>query len=147
MTMASGVFGLTLEKQLEKVTGAPDMDADTFKTMLVTNTYTPNFDTHDFQNDVTNEVSGTGYTTNGISLTTVASGVASGFYTFDADDSSWTTSTITARGEVIYDSTPGSSATNHVVIGVTFGADYSTTAGTFTIQRNASGIWTIDYIP
>lgn len=145
--MASGIFGLTLEKILEKVAAAPDMDADTFKGLLVTDTYTPNFDTHDFHNDITNEITGTGYTAGGVTLASITSAIASGIYTFDAADLSWTTATFTARGLVIYDSTPGSTSTNHVLEAITFGADFPVSAGTFTVQLNAQGLWYIDYVP
>jgi len=40
-------------------------NTDTFKMMLVTATYSPNKDTHTKRSDVTNEVSGTGYTSGG----------------------------------------------------------------------------------
>lgn len=56
---ASGVYGLTLEKFL--INGAAlDLELETNKVALVTDSYTPNYDTHDFFNDLTNEVSGTG---------------------------------------------------------------------------------------
>lgn len=146
MAMATGWFGLTLEKMFEN-SSAVDLDGDALKAMLVTDTYTPNFDTHDFHNDVTNEVSGTGYTAGGTTVAGVASGVASGFYTFDANDFSWTTATFTARGDVVYDSTPGSTSTNWLLFARTYGSDFSVTAGTFTTQQNASGLWQVDYIP
>jgi hypothetical protein len=46
--------------------GAIDADTDTFKVMLVSSAYSPNKDTHDKRDDVTNEVSGTGYTAGGV---------------------------------------------------------------------------------
>lgn len=146
MTMATGFYGLTLEKMIEN-SAAVDFDSDTLKAQLHTDTYTPNFDTHDFQNDATNEITGTGYTAGGTTVAGVASGVATGFYTFDCNDFVWTTATFTARGDFIYDSTPGSSATNYAMFARTYGSDFSVTAGTFTTQQNASGLWQIDYIP
>jgi hypothetical protein len=50
---------------------APNMDwlSDDVRHALVTSSYTPNLDTHDFWDDVVaNEVSGGGYTTNGYAL-------------------------------------------------------------------------------
>ncbi|MFC9766736.1 hypothetical protein ACFVJ2_33630, partial [Rhodococcus jostii] len=61
----------------------------------------------------------------------------------DAADSSWTTSTITARYAIIYNSTPGTDATRPLIAYVDFGADVSTTAGTFTITWDAAGIVTL----
>lgn len=50
-----------------------DLDSDSLKLMLVGSGYTPNKDTDDYKNDVTNEVTGggaTGYTAGGQALTT-----------------------------------------------------------------------------
>ena len=52
--------------------GSIDLDTDTIKVMLVTSTYTPNQDTHTKRSDVTNEVSGTGYTAGGATLGAVS---------------------------------------------------------------------------
>lgn len=146
MTMATGVFGITLDKALDN-SAAVDLDGDTLKQQLHTDTFTPNFDTHDFQNDLANEITGTGYTTGGVTAGGVTTTAASGIWTLDANDETWTTATFTARGDIWVDTTPGSSATNWLVLARTFGSDFSVTAGTFTVQQNASGVWTIDYIP
>jgi hypothetical protein len=49
-------------------TFAVDYLSDTIKCLLTTSTYAPNLDTHETKADVTNEVSGTGYTARGTSL-------------------------------------------------------------------------------
>ena len=51
-------------------------------------------------------------------------------------------STITARYAVIYDST-GTSSTSALIGYVDFGADVSTTNGTFQITWDSAGIFTI----
>src|ERR1044072_4700889 len=119
-----------------------DIDSDTIKTMLTTSSYVPNQDTDDFKNDVTNEVTGTGYTATGTTLTTPVSAYTGGtnVWNFDADDAVWASSTITARIAVVYDSTPGTDATRPLISYVDFGGDNSTSSGTFTVQWNASGI-------
>lgn len=119
-----------------------DIDTDTIKTMLTTSTYVPTQDTGDFKDDVTNEVSGTGYTATGTTLTTPASVYTAGtnVWNFDADDAVWASSTITARIAVVYDSTPGTDATRPLLSYVDFGGDNSTSSGTFTVQWNVSGI-------
>ena len=48
--------------------GSIDLDTDTIKVLLVTSAYTPDQDTHTKHSDVTNEVSGTGYTAGGATL-------------------------------------------------------------------------------
>lgn len=121
--------------------GSIDLDTDTIKVALVTSSYTPDQDAHDFFDDVTNEVSGTGYTAGGASL---ANKVVSADNTdnegvFDADDVSWTTSTITARGAVLYKST-GTASTSALICYLDFSTDKVSTAGTFTISWNAEGI-------
>lgn len=119
-----------------------DFAADTLKVMLVTSTYTPDQDTHDFRDDVTNEVSGTGYTAGGATLANKAVTVdnTDNEGVFDADDVSWTTSTITARGAVLYKSLGGASSADPIVCYFDFGSDKSSSAGTFTIQWGSEGI-------
>jgi hypothetical protein len=52
----------------------------------------------------------------------------------DFADLSFTNATITARGALIYNSTPTHTYTNPVVAVLDFGADKTSTTGTFTIQ-------------
>lgn len=122
-----------------------DVDSDTLKVMLCTSSYTPNQDTHEFKSDVTNEVSGTGYTATGKTLTSPAVSYTGGSNTwaFDADDVTWTTATITARYAVLYDATPGSDAARRLIGYVDFGADVSSTAGDFTLTWDAAGIFKV----
>lgn len=121
--------------------GSIDLDTDTIKVALVTDSYTPDQDTHDFFDDVTNEVVGTGYTAGGASLASKAVTVdtTDNEGVFDANDVSWTTSTITARGAVLYKST-GTASTSALIAYIDFGSDKTSTAGTFTIAWNAEGI-------
>lgn len=121
--------------------GGIDLDTDTIKVALVTSSYTPNQDTHDFFDDVTNEVSGTGYTAGGASLANkaVTADNTDNEGVFDADDVTWSTSTITARGAVIYKST-GTASTSALIAYIDFGSDQSSSAGNFTITWGAEGI-------
>ncbi len=122
--------------------GGIDLDTDTIKVMLVTSSYSPNQDTHDFIDDVSaNEVSGTGYTAGGQALANkaVTADNTDNEGVFDADDPSWTTATITARGAVFYKDT-GTPSTSPVIAYMDFGSDKSSSAGTFTIALNAEGI-------
>jgi hypothetical protein len=61
-------YGQALAKALNKEI---DFDTDSIKAMLTTSTYTPNLATHAYKSDVTNEVTGTGYTATGNVLTAV----------------------------------------------------------------------------
>lgn len=124
--------------------GGIDLDTDTIKVALVTSTYSPNIDTHDNFDDITNEVTGTGYTAGGATLgsVTVTADTTNDRGVFDAADTSWSTSTITARGAVIYKST-GTSSTSKLIAYVDFASDITSTASTFSIVWNASGILTL----
>ena len=119
-----------------------DFDTDVIKVMLTTVTYVPNQDTHDFKDDVTNEISGTGYTATGETLAskTVTYTAGTNKHTLDGADVSWTSATFTARIAVIYDSTPATDATRPLIGYQDFGADESVTNGTFTLQWAAAGI-------
>jgi len=114
--------------------GAIDFDTDTFKILLVTSSYTPNKDTHDKRDDVTNEVSGTGYSAGGAtSATTVTKDTANDKVTISFAATSWATSTITARGAVVYKSRGGASSADELVCYIDFGADVSSSAATFSV--------------
>lgn len=141
MAVTAALFGQFVDHLAQK---RIDLDSDTIKVMLLTSSATPNQDTWDFKDDVTNEVTGTGYTATGATLGSVTWGYTSGTNTwkFDAADTSWTTATITARYAVIYDSTPASDATRPLIGYVDFGADVSSTAATFQITWDANGIFT-----
>jgi hypothetical protein len=122
--------------------GSIDLDTDTIKVMLVTSAYTPNADTHDKRDDVTNEVSGTGYSAGGATLAnkSVTADNTDDEGVFDADDVTWSTSTITARGAVLYKSRGGASSADELICYFDFGSDQVSSSGNFTIAWNAEGI-------
>ena len=145
MAMASGIFGVFVKDALTNTKAFALNASDTVKYQFVADAYTPNFDTHDEEADITNEVTGTGYTTGGESLVTPVCNltVTTGFVTFDADNISLATTTLASvRGIVTLDFTLAGQPLLHAV---TFGADYSTTAGTFAVTWAATGIWRVDY--
>lgn len=117
-----------------------DWDADTIKVSLHTSTYTPNQDTHNFYDDLTNEVAnGNGYTTGGQAITTSAPtyDTASNTVRLDATDPSWTSASFTARYAVIYKDT-GVAGTSPLLGYVDFGGNETVTSGTFTIQWDST---------
>lgn len=142
MAVTAKVYGSFIGHLAQK---RVDLDSDTIKIALTTPLYTPNQDTDDFFNDVTNEVTGTGYTAGGATLTGVTwvYDSASNTWKFDAGDVSWASSTITARYAVIYDATPGTAATNPLIAYIDFGADVTTTSGTLSIVFDAAGVFTV----
>lgn len=148
MPMASGFFGLTLRDQFDASQIGANFVGAGHKQQLVTDTFTPDFNAHDQEMDITNEVTGTGYTANGSAFVSPTLTASAGLLTFDAADGSWTTATISnIRGRVCYDDTPTSPVADPLTLATTFGSDFSVTSGTFTIQENAAGILTIDYTP
>lgn len=79
-----------------------------------------------------NEVTGTGYTAGGNTLTISTVPTSTGTTAFlDFSDTTWTSSTITARGALIY---LANGTTNPSVAVLDFGADKTSTAGDFTVQ-------------
>lgn len=76
-----------------------------------------------------NEVTGTGYTAGGNTLANVTPTTSGTTGFTDFADTTWTSSTITARGAMIYNSTNG----NRTVAILDFGSDKSSSAGDFTI--------------
>jgi hypothetical protein len=132
--MASLIYNSAID---EMARGDIDFDTNTFKAMLVTSTYSPNKDTHDFRDDVTNEVTGTGYTAGGVTSTvTVTKDTANDRVTIQFGAVSWATSTITARGCVYYKSRGGASSADEIVAFVDFGSDVSSSAGTFSVSAS-----------
>jgi hypothetical protein len=139
--MASLIFNDTKESLMK---GLIDLSSDTIKIALVTSSYTPDQDAHDFFDDVTNEVVGTGYTAGGATLAskTVTQDNTNNWAVFDAADPSWAASTLVARGAVIYKST-GTASTSRLVCYIDFGQDYTSSSGTLSIVFSASGILTL----
>jgi hypothetical protein len=114
-----------------------DFDSNSFKALLVSSSYVPNKDTHDKRDDVTNEVSGTGYTAGGVAtVCTVTKDTANDKVTLSFAAVSWASSTITARALVIYKSLGGASSADALVCYVDFGSDVSSTGGTFSVASS-----------
>lgn len=122
-----------------------NLNSDTLKVMLCTSAYTPDQDAHRYKSSVTNEVTGTGYTAGGATLTSVAVSYdgPTNVLKLAAASTSWASSTITARYAVIYDSTPATDATRPLIAYVDFGADVVSSSGTFTIAWDSAGILTV----
>ncbi len=142
MAVSALMYGKAMEG-LVSATAARRVDwvGDTIKVMLCTASYTPDQDAHDFKDDITNEITGTGYTAGGATLAskTITYTGASNREVLDAADVAWTTATFTARYAVVYKDT-GSAATSPVLCVIDFGANETVTAGTFTIQWDAEGV-------
>lgn len=134
--MASGIYNRFKANLMNKEV---DLEADTIRVALLNSSHSFTA-THNTWSQVSaNEVSGTGYTANGASLANKA--VTQGATTkFDADDTQWTSSTITASHAVIYDDTM---TNDDLIASIDFGGSQSTSSGTFKIQWHADGIITL----
>ena len=113
--------------------GEMDFSSDTsqtFKIALFTSSATLDATTTAYS--ATNEVSGTGYTAGGNTLTISTNPTTSGTTAYlDFADTTWAAATITARGALIY---KADGVTDPAVAVLDFGADKTSTAGDFTIQ-------------
>jgi hypothetical protein len=127
--------------------GDADIDwvADTIKIMLVTSSYTPDLDAHDFRNDVTNEVSGTGYTAGGATLSGKAVTVVGGSNEtqFDADNVTWTGLDLSsaARYAVLYKARGGASSADELIGYVDLDSDRDPNGGNLTITWPSDGVF------
>lgn len=124
--------------------GAVDWDTDTIKVTLHTSTYSPSQANDDFFNDATNELStANGYTAGGVTLGSATRSAATTVETLDGADSSWSFSgNVTFRYAVVRKARGGASSADELIGWGDFGSD-QTLSGSFTIQWNASGIFTI----
>ena len=117
--------------KVELMTGTHNFtnsSGNAFKLALYTSSATLGAATTAFS--ATDEVSGTGYTSGGGALTNVTP-TSSGTTAFtDFADLTFSSSTITANGALIYNSTNS----NKAVCVLAFGGDKSSTNGDFTIQ-------------
>lgn len=146
---ASGLFFPTWRDLLDTTQLAIDLDLETHKGALFSNSITPNFSSDTAYGSApynANEVSGTGWASGGVALTgTAVSESPTGTLMFDATDVSESTTTLTnARCYLLYaDALAGDNA----ICLVDFTSDYSTVAGTFAITWAATGVFTIDLTP
>ena len=132
--MASLIYNSFLE---DLARGAIDMDTDTFRVMLVTSAYTENKDTHLKRSDVTNEVSGTGYSAGGTTCAiTVTKDTVNDRLDITLGAVSWPTSTITARKAVFYKSRGGAASADELVAVNDFVSDVTSTGATFSLAAS-----------
>jgi len=110
-----------------------DLEADTLKIALYTSSATLGATTTAYT--TTNEISGTGYTAGGVTLTSTTVATTGTTAYFDADDPEWTSASFTARGALIYNSTNGDKA----IAVLDFGGDFTVSSGTFRIVFPAAG--------
>jgi hypothetical protein len=112
------------------MSGLHDFDnpgGNTFKIALYTSSATLGASTTAYSSS--NEATGTGYTAGGNTLTSVSPTTSGTTAYVDFADTTWSASTITANGALIYNA----NASNAAVVVLAFGSDKSTSNGDFTI--------------
>lgn len=126
--------------------GSIDWDTDTIKMALVTTSYTPDIDSHDFWDDVSaNEVGASGsYSAGGVTLTaSVTQDNTNDRAIYDANDVTITGFTGTFRYAVVYKST-GIASTSALIcyIDIT-GSNNQVINGTISLTVNAAGVFNL----
>jgi len=114
--------------------------SDTFKAVLVDAVPDEtDLDTWDFRDDVDSEITDSDYTAGGFAVTATVSSVDAGNdrvgVTFSCASPTYSASTISAVGCIVYKST-GSAGTDPLICFVDFGGTVSSTAGNYTVTFN-----------
>ena len=110
-----------------------NLASDTLKIALFTSSASLDASTTAYS--TSNEVSGTGYTAGGETLTSTTVSTTGTTAFFDADDPTWTSASFTARGALIYNT----SNSNKAIAVLDFGGDFTVSSGTFKIIFPAAG--------
>lgn len=145
---SSGLFFLTMEKFL---TGAAATDPESWEAednliTLISDAATPNFDTHDFWDDLSgSEVTGTGWTDTALTGTELT--ISAGVMKFDATDLSVASTTLTDAMAAVLRLNIGTDGTDPLIGLWDFVTDVDTVNGTFGITWNAAGMVTADLVP
>lgn len=134
----SKAYGLALKSF---VTKQIDFSGGTVKAMLLASTYVPNQDTHQFKSDLAGEITGTGYTAGGVTLTnkSVTWTAASKTLTLTSDNPTWAGAAFTCRYLVFYQDT-GTATTSPLIAYVDFVSDQSPASQDFTYLIPTTGI-------
>lgn len=118
------------------LTGAVDIDTDTFRMILVTSAYSPS-KSHSKRNQITNEVTGTGYTAGGkVVVPTIALNNTTNRAIITIPQTIWTASTITARGAVVCKWRGGASSADELLCYVDFLQDIVTSNQEFQAPQS-----------
>lgn len=145
MAVTAAPYGLVTKTLAQ---GEVDLANDTLKVLLVDDSYTPDLDAHQYLDDITGEITGSGYTAGGATLASVTVTYNAGTDTLkiDAADVSWDPSTISAYAAILYDDTPVTDATKPLLGIVDFGEEMSSANDEFTITWDETGILLISVV-
>lgn len=129
--------------------GVIDWDTDEFVLMLFTSSYTPDINTDQYVDDLSGELSASGYTSGGETIANTGATYSDGVLTVDGEDVEWNPITATGiRYGVIADVTPATAEEQPLVALIDFEENVSTgTGGTFKVSWHEDGIVTIEANP
>lgn len=132
--MASIIYNSFLD---DVARGNIDCDTDSFKVMLLSGAYAEDKDAHTKRSDLTNEISGTGYTAGGVAVTvTVTKDLVNDRVDISLGSASWAAATITARKAAYYKSRGGAATADELVALIDNGSDAGVTGGTFNLTAS-----------
>jgi hypothetical protein len=145
MAITVNWYGLGLKYLLDT---PADMEGVTVNLALATDAYTPNRDTDEFRNIFTGSelANGNGYTTGGVTLTSVlwSYDAASDQVRLDCDDPSWTfTASKTWRYGIVYIDTGGADSTDPVIALLTWDSN-QTVSTAYTLTIDTAGLLYLD---
>lgn len=134
MAFTGNYMTTSFKKQLLEAVHDFRTTGDTFKIALYTSSATLDASTTAYSStdEITN-TSGSAYTAGGADLSNVNPSTSGTTALTDFADETWSSASFTARGALIYNSTPTHTYTNPSVVVLDFGADKTATAGDFTI--------------
>ena len=122
--------------------GTIDMDDDTFKILLLADTYMPDSTDAVYADIIAHELAAAnGYSTGGYTLQNVTWADVAGVTKADADDPVWTSASFTCRYAVVYDDTP-ESPEDPLVCLLDLGENKTALGGNFYVNFHANGFLT-----
>lgn len=139
MTVAK-VYGKAMQAMVNKQV---DFDSDTIKVALLKDTYTPNQDTHDYYDDLTNELTGGGYALQTLTSKTVTYDSGTNKVTFDCADVTFAGLTATDIRYAVFFGDTGSGSTSPLLCYMDFEANQDVTDQDFILIIGAGGLITL----
>ncbi len=133
--MANTMYNIAKQKFGD---GTLDWDTQTFKAALLTG-HVFDVGNNDFSVDIQpEEISGTGYTAGGATMTNSAPTIdtVNDWAVYDAADVTWATSTLSATAAVVYEV-----STDYPICYIDFGSTKTSSSSNFTISWDTGGVF------
>lgn len=122
--------------------GAINFTGGTVKAALCSATYVPDQDTHQYFDDITNEVSGAGYAAATLTSKTVTYNTTTNTVTWDAADPTWAAISVAQIRYIIFYVDTTVASTSPLISYMDFETNYAPSAQSFTVTIPATGICT-----